>query len=658
MKVDVLTPRSGRGKLSPGQAHLTWRCAGTGGDHPVDHFEVRILELERRRLRMPDDLSTWEASRLFQWLLDRAGPHGSVASRVENVDLPAVTLRLAPDRIYACRISAPAVPELHPATTVIFTKAARNYLRARLERRRPSSSDEPRRPAPLVPLLAFQLDRYLHLDPAARDPLDRAFDQLLSAREQTLGGPASYRHFLDSYRDIPRATLEAVYGPVAMDRDDTAWRGRTARALFEEHPLARSLLLRPDPPRTFTLALEHEGFTPPRAIAMDASFPVPSDWIREGESLWLRLRAGNEQRWVRMSPTTRASLAIADHALDDLDGAIYAAELWALPTTLIAPDESAPGGRRLTEPGTLEIQGGAPIVLSIEPSSVALGAGRAHDEVTLRVRNAGRGGDAELGPNADADRPRRRIPSLQRVAQSFEHQTFAITFEVGAPPSGTYPLAFLRHDEGRSPVPSRNTLSLGFDQRVCTAFVDRIQCVDESDPEWWGDDSIQLAMRWCTNTGFGTKPTVIRPNKSFSRGTVEELRDGRRVFGPRAVEGRLVLAATVIELDELGWMDALGELLTSFLPILLGAFTAQRGGTFLRALDLAGTAPSLFDDVGDAVADAYAGFGKEVLHQGTVAFTDFSAPSRAEILTMKSSERAYAVHLHLTAGELAPSPSG
>ncbi|MFO0760878.1 MAG: hypothetical protein U0359_30655, partial [Byssovorax sp.] len=159
MKIDVLSPRATRAKLSPGRVRLAWRCTGPGGAHQVDRFEVRVLSLERRRMRLPDDARAFSAAHFFQWLLDRTGPHGTVTSRTEVVTVPEISLDLGPDRIHACRISAPSSPEIQAAVVVFFTKPIRNYLRARLERRRPREGDAPRPAAPLVPLLCLELDR-------------------------------------------------------------------------------------------------------------------------------------------------------------------------------------------------------------------------------------------------------------------------------------------------------------------------------------------------------------------------------------------------------------------------------------------------------------------------------------------------------------------
>ncbi|MFO0760279.1 MAG: hypothetical protein U0359_27605, partial [Byssovorax sp.] len=225
-----------------------------------------------------------------------------------------------------------------------------------------------------------------------------------------------------------------------------------------------------------------------------------------------------------------------------------------------------------------------------------------------------------------------------------------------APGAGASLTSLLRR--GASPPAARAALPPALTDRLYTAAVSRIQCVDEGDPEWWGEDPIEVVTCWGTRVAVGALPVEIVAHKSFSRGTVEELREARRVFGPRPVEGYLGLGVAVIELDELGVIDDLAALFCALLPAVLGGASERSDGALLVDRGELGAAPLVFEQLEDAIADVYAGLGKEVLLQGTEIFGDLSRGSQQRDLSMSTKEHAYTVTLSVSAVESEGRASG
>ena len=658
MKIMIVSPRCARAKLSPTDMLLSWRCSSGRGSTPVGGFEVETVVTERGQM-LPPEARSWSPAQMWQWLTAGTPHHPAVHAHVTKTEKTSLRVSLLPDRVYAFRVSAPTSPEMAPATTVVFTKPARNYLRERLEARRAAQGSKPPRASPLFPLFVFQLDRHLHLGASERDDFDRRFDDLLRTQGTHLGA-AEYRRILKSYEDTPSETRTAVFGSLPSDRNDVAWRAKAIAALVSKHPLVRYAQTHEPPVRTYTVRWKDPQFEPPGDLPMDGAFAIPAAWTgSSGETFWLRLQAGGQVRFLKMQ-SSALSLSVDDATFGSLDAASFQAELWRVPAGRKPDDHGR--GVRVAENGELQIRAGAPIVISTEPSAVALRPDGTAAAVKVVVRDAGDGGGARLvvgGSSASA--PSHDYPALRRIGRTFEHQTFELSFEGGAPPAGTYELSFQRVQTGEPPVSSMNSIPLSFGETLYTVGVESIYCSDESDPEWWGDDTIELTTPWSTAVSGGLDRISVPATKGFWSGTGETFDPVERVYGPRVIEGYLGFDLIVVEIDDLGWLDDVVNLFIGLIVLAVGAIIAIVFGPlgfvgFLFAWAALSDVGAI-QQLGDWITDGLSGLGKDILHEGPLIFSDFSQVG-PKSLTMETEESKYQVTLRLASTGLAQNPSG
>lgn len=640
MRLEIISPRSERAKLSPSHVLLTWRLTNDRGVAvQADQFVITIRSVKKSD-RLPKDIASWNADKLLQWMSATQPPTAHVESRKEITKNTSLLVSLAPESIYHFEVVAKVGANISYASKVVLTKPTRNYLRERVERQ--AAAPRGKR-STLFPLIMFQLDRYINTPDDQYDAFDRAFNDVLKLRQAHLGGVSVYKRILKNWAEVPIETRVKVYGPAPQNAADINWRKKAIHSLFDGSPLVDILAKYAEVPRTYGLSFKN-----PRIEASQLStgkqFNASSEYMIQG-ALWLCIKAGQTSRWLKIRKNIEAqSLAIDDESLMNLDASTYFGQIWNLPEGAV-PDPSVSVGTKLSE-GRVTIQAGAPLILSISPSSIQLDAGKMYESFRITVRDGATPGTVMLVmPDASLESAK-----LTLVEKTFEHQTFEVSYGDTMLSSGTHALWYT---SGQSAGGKRslNSQPLTLTDTLYDAYLDVLQCHDESNPERFGDDTIQVAMNWGTDTRFESKPVMAYPNMGFSDGAVRTFDPPIRIYGPRAIEGSLGFSVAIIEIDDLGWIAESVEIfcwaVVLGLTALAGIFTIGIGSIFVFAVGTFLFQQGLFAELGELIADGFSGFGKEVLHRGAIIFGEFGSSAAEKTLNMTTSESQYSVKLRV-----------
>jgi hypothetical protein len=301
--------------------------------------------------------------------------------------------------------------------------------------------------------------------------------------------------------------------------------------------------------------------------------------------------------------------------------------------------------------GWLAINGGIPIVLSAEPAS-------APEDFTatvkVKVRDAGEGKQIILkGPSGSYHVPGGTSPRLKVIEQSLQCQTYAFKLSDAHPQDpapGIYDLYFLNRAEKKA-LNSIKFQVRGYEYRV---WIQKIKCLDESDPEWWGNDTISFGT-FVNTHHFLQDPTSSKTYGGFKKNKAKSnFSDNenfiypyiRRPDGRRIIEDYIAVSIAVYEHDDLGWLawliDSIIDLVQSFLAHMVDAFTLGLGGYLIEAgLEIAG----VNDMREEAIDTMVAGWEVEILHEGKMQLAPPTEDTFAYPLRMKTAESEYEVNL-------------
>jgi hypothetical protein len=572
------------------------------------------------------------------------------------------------------RLRSPVpTPELHPllvesvhASTTFYIKKSANYLKKYLTIKSEELKTGQHLP-PTIPLLFYLVQRYYRWakDPAnlQQKPLDENFAQAMDTAPPEFRSLERLDQLLRLYGSANLKNLrDRLFGPTfnefPQDGDADNWINQALDALFEGTWLDD---LRQAGQYNKSMDLEFKYAAPLIAhnVPLEGDLRIPvapqlvgtaPDRLNMNRTYSLKIIAQNGDSAVFPLQLIKEDsghyfLQGPGGDLGAFDAAPFNAELWERDP--VSPE----AGDRLWGPnGILEIKGGIPIVLGVEPNTVPEGSTQ---EIKITVRDGGRGKKVVLRHGNQAhDIPTDPNKSLIRSQQTLKHQvfTFRLTDCAHTITPETYDLTFQNADQADS-INSLVFVVKGWEYRV---WISELKCIDESNPEWWGDDSVSFQTFINTDT-FLQIPTSSKVYDGFHDGkrrTSFSSYDNHvypyaiRPSGRRIIEGHLAINVAIYEHDDLGWLgwliNAVVDLVQSFLAHLVDAFTFGLGGYII----LAGLEVSGLNDMREQAVDSMvAGWEVEVLHQGSTALLPGTASAHEWPLEMATSESRYKVTL-------------
>ena len=152
------------------------------------------------------------------------------------------------------------------------------------------------------------------------------------------------------------------------------------------------------------------------------------------------------------------------------------------------------------------------MVLRVDPVSSEEGS---EELIRLIVRDGGSAKSITLAPMDSSNNTQYIISMIDRADQTLHGQTFVFQHQNANPQAvsgGRYKLTY-QGDAGTS----QNDLEFDIKGLEYKTTISSLQCLDESNPEWWGDDSISFMA--VTNTGRLIQyPMVSRVYGGFDDG--------------------------------------------------------------------------------------------------------------------------------------------
>lgn len=568
--------------------------------------------------------------------------------------------------------SAAPPPPLYPllgdqehASSTFYVKERANYLKKYLNIKSAELKTD-QHLGPTIPLLFYLVDRYYRWvkDPVNVHlrPLEKDFAKAMDAAPPELRSPGELARLLRAYRSADLKNLkDKVFGPrfteFPQDADADAWIDKALDALLSGTWLD-NLRLAGQRRKTMDLKFKYAAPFIAKGVPLDGDLRIPVDPpelvgtapnrlnMSKTYSLKIIPHSGDSAAFplqLVKEEGGRYSLHSPGADLSSFDAASFKAELWERD-----PNNPEAADTLWGPNGILQIKGGVPIILGVEPVSAPEGSSQ---EIKIRIRDGGHGKKIVLKDGSQThDIPTDPNTDLVRSDQTLDHQvfTFKLTDSADAIDAADYDLRYHNADLVES-VNSVVFVVKGWEYR---AWITELKCINESDPEWWGDDSVSF-QTFINTDKFLQLPTRSNVYDGFHNGKCRTsfCDDENYVYpyalrpnGLRVIEGRLSINIALYEHDDLGWLgcliDAVLDLVQSFLAHLVDAFTFGLGGyVILAGLDVAGV-----NDMREQAVDSMvAGWEVEVLHQGRIALSPGAADTYELPLEMATSESRYKV---------------
>lgn len=533
-----------------------------------------------------------------------------------------------------------------------YLKPQRNYLEKYLSFKSKTSM-------PIIPLTYLLLDRYskLRYQPGAvkSTPLDELFaksiedmDKVPEELADRLGGETSFltqdrlKNIVSRYSEVNSDLRLSLFGKEFYDlpSEDMAekWMDEAVQSMFSG-TLVETIT---EAAKTVNIDLKliagtHSLKDPIRLKVVDQDLNRNEKFLDEKNQFLLSLLSVSDDKVAEAVLTPRkegdGNYLVSDTPLPFLDSAGFMA-------TLIG--DALPNGTLI---GTAYITGGQPVLLSVDPVSAL----ENEPEIRFKVRDGGAGAGIILKP-ASGTGSDYSIPILSSglVGQTRDYQTYRISLAGQSVPVGAYSL---RYTNSAGAV-SANALDFFIRATPYIVRLKRLICIDESNPEWWGDDSISFTTLVNTNN-FLQKPASSRVYGGFSDDAFmvwSELTHGDgeiyyrnipdadpAVICGRPIETYLSISVGIYEHDDLAWLawliNHVIDIVQSFIEGLINIYTGGVGGYLVEfALEASG----LNDMREQAINSLVSGWEVELLHEGTWTY-----PSVNSILDMNGPESQY-----------------
>lgn len=579
-------------------------------------------------------------------------------------------VRPGPDMPYRfVRIPPPPIPDeyresINYSETYFYVKKKENYLQKYFQIK--AAQLKPKYYLkPAVPLMFALLDRYVksteNPDAIKIIDLDQKFCKAIEAQSGGFRSRDRLMKLVENYQSPQLNELKKqIFGPdfaeLPSESDFEEWSQNCLGEMFADswlEKLRNSELA----PKTMDLEFKYSQPLSVRDIDLAKELKIPinknsigsaSDQLNPQFLYSLRIKSFNDTELARIDLRLISDengnyfLYSPAAVMNSYNAAAYKAELWGREAN--SENEVIWGYN-----GFLTINGGTPIVLSAVPPSAPE---ESTEAIEVKVRDGGQGKQIILkGPTENYLIPGGESPCLRITGQSLEDQTFIFKLPDASPQPpgpGIYDLYFLNMKE-KSSLNSIRFHVKGFEYRV---WIKQIKCIDESNPEWWGNDTISFET-FINTHNFFQNPTSSKNYGGFKDGSGRSSFQNNdnhvyphalRPYGRRIIEDYIQISIAIYEHDDLGWLawliDEIIDLVQSFLAHMVDAFTFGIGGYLITAgLEISGV-----NDMREQAVDTMvSGWEVEILHEGQVNMNPPSEDLIEHPLSMKTNESEYQV---------------
>lgn len=521
-------------------------------------------------------------------------------------------------------------------TSTFYIKQRENYLKKYLRIKAANSNLKPgEHLKPIIPLFYCFLERYhkwiKNPNGLVQKPLDILFAEAIDERSPEFRSLDKIEILLAAYHDHNLNNLkEKLFGPkyIAFPEDDFVeeWTNKALDTLFNGSWLDdlkgaenKVMILEFKQPRNLTVM--------DISLLDSLRIPVKKEFVEEGKNrleigidYYLRIVAGSSGEHSDIPLHLKKDEDGNDYFFDspgsdlsEYDSADFKAELWM---GVPSDSESKPWSKN----GYCLITGGKPVILGISPSS---SAENSVDAIRIKVRDGGIGKRIILDDGSTQHLIPGENSSITRIDQTLLYQVFVFRLIDSAEMihSGEYSVTY----ENWHNVKSINTLSFHVNSYEYKVQVKAIECKDESDPEWWGDDSISFQTFINTNI-FLQNPASSQVYDGFNEDSsplTSFKKDDNNIYPNilhpsdwRIIEDILSINMAIYEHDDLDWLEWLFneiiDFVQSFLAHLVDVYTCGTGGfIILAALEVSG----LNDMREQAIDSLVSGWEVEILHE-------------------------------------------
>jgi hypothetical protein len=657
MSLELIYPRNNT-KISNPEINFRWNTNRTN-----KRCNLIIFRLSKRPLRWEKIYSNYFVRNSYKKFLQPDNVYHCIL--ISNAN-PRLILKFKMPNINNGLLT----PKLHPQFTNLVHVSATFYVKKRtdyLEKYLNIKKDQLLKPhehlGPTIPLLFYFLDRYQRWE---KDPDSIKLTTIEQNFTQTMhNAPPEFRSIKrieklvntynnEKFTNLKEKLFEPIFTKFPQDVDAENWINEAIDSLFSETWLAQ---LKETGHNKKTMDIEFkQQLLIVNNIPLNSDLRIPikpelvgsaSDKLNIRKEYYLKIIPHNNN--VALVPLQlikdddKYYLYNSATDLGSYDAAVFKAELWEKD-----PNNPDIGDRLWGYRGRVQIKGGIPLILGIEPNSVPEISSQ---EIKITVRDGGIGKKIILKNGSQVfDIPTDENRSIVRVDQTLHYQvyTFKLTDCSNTISPNTYDLTFQNIDR----KDSINSLIFSVKGWKYRAWIKEIKCIDESNPEWFGDDSVSF-QTFINTKNFLQEPTSSKTYDGFHDG-VRLARFSKhenyiypyalRPNGQRLIEDFMSINIALYEHDDLEWLDwlinAVVKLVQSFLAHLIDAFTYGLGGYIIEAaLEVSG----LNDMREQAVDSMVSGWEVELLHQGQTTLIPGVDDTYQWSLEMATSESKYKV---------------
>jgi hypothetical protein len=566
---------------------------------------------------------------------------------------------------------------LRPATSLFYVKEYENYLANYLELKSANLKQD-QRYKPIVPLLFFQLERYCNGEMSSDSRLDQAF---LEAIERA---PEEFRNKIGKmvtyYKQVPDSIKIKFSGQslhrLPADRFDLPWAEEAVMELFGKSPTLMPLLIAMHEQKRMDLEFKYPIVSFTNVILRDGQFTLslnkvqhdrfsPQYQLNLDRQFFLRIFSLTNQLLaeIPVSITEDANnylITPMEPERSNFDSAAFGIELWDM-------DPNSEALQKRWDTGTLIVSGGTPKIFLVNPPT--LKQSDTNTQVRVYIRDAGTSSDRHLILRGTGGNPDYTIPAVASLRnlpseQSLYFQVFEFKLQDYGPTyvnQGKYRLAFKSDREYNSQV------EFYVESATFQVRLKELKCVDESNPEWWGDDTVFF------QTIAGTKYFLQEPLESSK---YKHYHDGKSRYeppqtpslkredtiiyslaGPRQIEEFLSIGISLYEYDNLDfikWLvDAILDFIQSYLLglicELINCIVPGLGVILNIALEIGFEEAGLNDIREQAVNSMISSCEIELLSTNALVIPPPTAPTTQKELMLTGKDSKYKMYFEINA---------
>jgi len=471
--------------------------------------------------------------------------------------------------------------EKRPASSWFFVKDEQNYLAKYLDLKK--FEDSNKRQKPIIPLLFLQLERYLKGECNTENPFDRAF---LKTMENV---PSKLRvqlpKIMKSYKLVPKELKKRFSGQdlsrLPENIYDLQWAEQAFVEIFKDCTTIKPLIPEFQGPKKMTF-----DFKVPLGLPNSESPLIKGCFDLKIKRSNLRDRKFDPNKEYFLKILSSIGNSLTDIKLifsqdseyyifssrpipkNNLDSTVFGFELMEKDNSTLSKIAY----------GKLIVEGGNPEIFLSNPSTIKQTS--MNTQVKIYIRNVdGPLERAKIILKGQDGNPNYTIPTNGNLRPIWDEQTlyynvFEFTVSDYHPTNkiseGKYILCFESDQEYNSEI-EFYVQSTKYEIRIT-----QLECRDESNPEWWGDDTVFYQLVVGTKYFCQDIKQSGKYNKYHDRKIRECCGNGSRYLkekdvlvytlaGPRVIEDFLSIGVSLFEYDNWGFIADIIDFIVDFI---------------------------------------------------------------------------------------------